>query len=592
MLAVAPAGPVGSVVYEWRLDDDASRSPRARFEHGRSLRSLAGVDLLARGGCSVAEAAIAGVVLVGAAFAAFGAHVADGGFELDDWSWAAQHQSAGGFFAFAGDLLGTSLSYAGTRPGEAVYFTVMYGLFGSNPAGHIAVTVALAGLMSTAVYCVLRTLGMERLHAGAIGLLLVLFPATDADRLWLTVGYAHIAICLYACGLLCTLRAFRLSGRRALAWHVAGVVLYGASLLTYEIAVGGVLLTVLVYRFRTDWRTALRRWVADLALLIPAGLYDHHTKGASFSLGHIFHQGRTIAHQAWTLLTRLGIQTGPARLPAYVIVLLVVAAAGAVFLVPLAEDARRPLRRWLAVCAGGVIVVGAGYVPFLGSNSFYLPLRPGFGNRTNFGAAAGFVIVIYALAVLAGRLVALAPGLRRRREASVSVAAVVTAAGVATVAGLWANQIRDDRLTWDRARTVNDRTLAAVRRAGKPPSGSTIYTFGVPGTTAPFVFTFSVSWDLTGAVQLLWHDPTLHGVPSPSIAPSFVNVNDPSLAGNTPANSGFACRRRDVRPRGWLYYDRDASPYGKTLFVDVPRHRSALVRDRRTCLAWAARELG
>src|SRR5205823_13169529 len=138
------------------------------------------------------------------------------------------------------------------------------------------------------------------------------------------------------------------------------------------------LVTVLVYRFRTDWRTALRRWVFDLALLVPAAIYDHHTKGASFSLGHILHQGKTIAHQAWTLLTRLGIQTGPARLPAYVVVLLVVAAAALAFLVPITEDARRPLRRWLAICAGGVTAVAAGYVPFLGSNSFYVPLRPGF----------------------------------------------------------------------------------------------------------------------------------------------------------------------------------------------------------------------
>jgi hypothetical protein len=151
------------------------------------------------------------------------------------------------------------------------------------------------------------------------------------------------------------------------------------------------------------------------------------------------------------------------------------------------------------------------------------------------------------------------------------------------------SEIRDDVRAWDRAGKIDGGTLAAVREAGKPPAGTTIYTFGVGGTTAPFVFTFAASWDLAGAVQLLWHDPTLRGVPSPTLAPSFANFNDPSLAGNTPHNSGLSCRKSTVRPRGWLYSERDASRYGRTLFVDVPRRRSVVVRNRRTCLAWAAR---
>src|SRR5689334_20508648 len=85
-------------------------------------RSLVRIDPLARGACSVAEAGIAAVCLLGAAFLAFGAHVAHGNFELDDWSWAADHAQHPGFFAFAEHLLSSSLSYGGTRPGEAIYF--------------------------------------------------------------------------------------------------------------------------------------------------------------------------------------------------------------------------------------------------------------------------------------------------------------------------------------------------------------------------------------------------------------------------------------------------------------------------------------
>src|SRR5919201_7163621 len=152
---------------------DASLS--ASGAEPRLLRRLVSqADLLARGACSGVEAAIGGVVLVGLAFAVFGAHVANGGFELDDWTWASEHDRLGGFFASADSLLRTAFSYGGSRPGEAIYFAATYSLFGSNAALQLAFAIVLAGLMSAAVFAVLRTLGLERLHAGAIAFLVLL----------------------------------------------------------------------------------------------------------------------------------------------------------------------------------------------------------------------------------------------------------------------------------------------------------------------------------------------------------------------------------------------------------------------------------
>jgi hypothetical protein len=546
-----------------------------------SPRSLARLDLLTRRACSIREAAVASVLFVGLAFAVLGAHVGNGGFELDDWSWASDHQRYGGFFSNLWRMLRSSTSYGGSRPGEAVYFATTYSVFGTNVALHIALTIVLAGLMSAAAYVCMRTVGLERIHAAAIAFLLLVFPAADASRLWPSAGYGQLAICIYALGLLCSLHAFRLEGRASLRWHAAGVLLYGASLLTYEVAIGGVVASVAIYRLRVHWRPALRRWAVDLALLAPAALYAHHTKGASFGPGHVAHHIRQLVGQAKTLLTRLGVVSDPARVPLLAILLFVAAAAILAFR---PGPASAPLRRWLAILGGGVIAVAAGYLPYATSSAFYVPLQPGIGNRTNIAAAFGYVLLLYALAVLAGYVLIAAV---RRPAPGVAL----TGAAVAALAGLWIARLNDDRVAWDRVRTVTDGVLAQVRRAGKPAPDTTVYTFAAPGTTSPLVFTFSASWDLTGALQLMWHDTSLHGIPGPSLAPGFGNFVDPSLPGNVAGNAGLECRARDVRPRGWLYFDREASPYGKTIFVDVARQQAVQVRTRATCLAWASRPL-
>jgi len=529
-----------------------------------------------RAGLGWREAGVAAAAFLVVGFAILGAHVANGGFMLDDWTWASDHERLGGFFHTAWTYLRSSTSYGGSRPGEAIYFALTFGILGNHVGLQLAFALVLAAFMSTAVYCVLRGLGLELVHAGAIALLVLLFPAADAPRLWTSAAYGQLGVGLYACGVLLTLRGLRLRGRDSYAWHLGGLACYAASLLTYEVAMGGVLVGVLLYRLRVPWRAALRRWVFDLALIVPEVVYLHHTKAASVSVGHLVDRARLLQGEGRILLTHLGIETGGARIPFWAFVLVVAVALAAAFAGRVPAATRGPLRRWLAILAAGVVAVGAGYLPFVSSSAFYTPLRQGTGNRTNIAAATGFAVVVYALAML----VASAAGRRW-------LGAAVSAALVGSLAGLWIDQLNQDRQTWDRAAAIDRQTLAAVREAGRPPSGTRIYTFGQPGQTAPFVFTFSASWDLSGAVELLWHDRTLYAVPSPTLEPDFPNIDDPSKPGNTPANSGLACRARDVQPRGWLYVEgRDASTYGKTLFVDVPTGRHELVRDRGTCLDW------
>jgi len=546
------------------------------------------LNLLARSGSSIREGAVAGAVMVAAAFAVYGIHVVRGGFISDDWAFAADHERFGGLASTARHFLDTSgtLMNTGGRLGTAIYFATDYTLFGSNAALHIVVALLLAALMSTGLFVVLRALGLARLHAGSIALLLLVFPAADAPRLWPSASTSQLAISLYLAGVILALRGLNASGRATILWHSGALACYVASLLTYEITVGGFALTILLYRLRAGWSPALRRWAVDLAVLAASLVYVKQSKPYGVAWGSLsdrIDRARAIQGEARELLTRLGVQAGSIRVPFLVIVLLVVAAIVAAFMLPASSAVRSPLRRWLAIAAGGAVAIGAGYVSFVATDAFYMPLRPGIGNRTNIAAAAGFVVLIYALAMLVGYLVALAASfVRTARSSAVPIGGAVAGILLVGIGALWLHQVRNDRLAWDRAETLNQRTLTVLRdRVAKPLGGSTIYTFGMPGETAPLVLPFTTSWDLTGAVRLLWHDSTLRGIPSASIVRSY--------SGNTPENSGIACRKDRAQPRGFFYSAKDASPYGKTVFVDVPSGRSLIVRDRRTCQAWTAR---
>jgi hypothetical protein len=79
-----------------------------------------------------------------------------------------------------------------------------------------------------------------------------------------------------------------------------------------------------------------------------------------------------------------------------------------------------------------------------------------------------------------------------------------------------------------------------------------------------------VTWDLNGAVQLLWNDPTLHAYPM---------FNDTSIV----------CQRTSLYPYGYGYAKNNsqAADYGHALFVDLRTGQQTLVRSQQECRAAA-----
>lgn len=128
--------------------------------------------------------------------------------------------------------------------------------------------MGLGVLTSAAFYGLLRALRLRRLDAGALAALALLFPASDSTRLWLGAGAVNLSILLVLLGALLALHGLRQPGKRAAVLHAGAVVLYLLGLMTYEAVAPAILVSGLLYRLRSPWRSALPRWAVDASAAV------------------------------------------------------------------------------------------------------------------------------------------------------------------------------------------------------------------------------------------------------------------------------------------------------------------------------------
>jgi hypothetical protein len=519
-------------------------------------RALTAPELLA-GTCVLA--------LVGVA--AFGSHVANGGFYNDDWSFAVAFRYAPdpGFFGAV-----AAFDWYSFRPASMLYLPLLYELFGHDARLHLAWLVLMAIVMAAALYWLLRVLGMEPLHAGLIAALVLIFPASDANRLWEAASIALPGIACYLLGTVVALHGLAAHGRRALALHAGALVLYALSVMFYEIAAGAILLSVVLYRWRAAWRPALERWLADVVVIgtilitVTSGSWNEPQP-----FGTVIRHAGTTADEAFVLLARMAEPYGDPSTALVTVALGVVAIAGAAVALRRSADdpLARQLRRWLGTALAGVAAVAVGYAIFVPADpNAYAPLNPGEHNRVNGLAAIGFVVLIYALAMVAGTL--LAQRARRWREFSVGFAIVL----VLAIGWGWRLTLGDDKAAWANSADMQDAIVASVARAlPEPPSGSTIYTFGAPTVAAPGVPVFAATWDLAGALRFHWDDPSLAAFPA--IPGSSLNCGDGAVS-LTNVNDAF---------------NPQTAPYGKAYAIDVTRSTAFPLWSRAACRSAARR---
>jgi hypothetical protein len=446
---------------------------------------------------------VAPVILVVVGVAVFGPYAHSGVFLYDDWSFGALAR----FRSF-----GTAVSaVAETDPGRplaAVYFPLLHIIVGTHHGLYLAWAIALRIVMGVVIYAVLRELGLNLVVAGGAAMLAMLFTWSDATWLWGTASQLTLSVILWQCGLLVALRA-----RRA-RWHVGALVLYASSVLLYELTLPAILLGGVLYLLRHDRRGAVERWSADavlavvLLVLFSSGLVQlipghnvHIVQSAHTTVVHL----RTIIHQAALITAASLVPFGaPGTLSEVVAAAVLLTCCVGAWL----TRGRSPAARWLAVSAASLVVIAAGYVMLIPASDYYDPLAGGVANRINVVAAVGYAL----LAASVGFAIATAVASVLPRPDS--WAPVIAAILIAAIAAGYARSDLTDERTYEAASHKAEHVLARLRRlVPTPPHGSLILADGFNPWQATNVPVFSASWDLNGAVKLLWNDPSLSGEP-------------------------------------------------------------------------------
>ncbi|HYZ91586.1 MAG TPA: hypothetical protein VFA34_04225 [Actinomycetota bacterium] len=508
------------------------------------------------------ELAVAGLVLGILAAAAFGSHVANGGFVSDDWPLAST-QALRGFGAGVQDMT----IILGSRPLMAVFQPARFALLGtSSPVPHLVLALVLGALTALGAYALLRELRLRRVEAGCIAALGFLFPWADSIHLWANASLHEIALVFLFGGATLSLRSFRVARRRSTFYAAAGTAALVASVLTYEVVAAVALAVGALYLTRAPVKRALTRWAVDAVCIGGAAVYSivASTKPPQ-DLSRQIDRAIDLAKSAVTLTATAVLPVrGYARLS--VLIVFVVLGGALWYAARRTTDAPAlEIRRLLVVAGIALAGVVASYAPFV-PQAYWTAWKPGLENRVNILAAFPMAVFAYCVAALTGVLAG------RIRPSTRWLPPAVTIALVLAIGASYLRTLSTDKAHWAEARTEADAVLNVLDSSVPSlPRDSTVYVFGARGQVAPGVHVFAAPWDLHGALTLNRADRTLAAYPV--------------LEGGS-----LECGRTLITPHltGPLGdFDLDPTeqsvPYGLAYFVDVPTGSAVRPLSRREC---------
>jgi len=526
-------------------------------------RSVSGRHIAEGTRPSLPDLALASFVLLVLAVIVFRSHITHGSFYYDDWS----NQALSAYPPKPG-FLGSIEAYwelTGYRPLLALYLPTLNAILGTHQHMQLAWAVLLAVFMAASLFALLITLGLQRIHALAISALALVFPASDATRLWATSATASLVIGMYLWGLVLALRGLASSDRRARIWYHAGALaLFLAAISIYELVATVALVSVAFYIWRGGLRRALKLFAIDISAIIVLLAYtlSKNKIDKATSFGESVDHARAIFDQGLSVIAASAEPFGaPSRTVVLVVLLAAMVIGGLIWWrLPSADTARRSIGSWLAVAVAATLWAWVAWAVFIPAASYYAPGRLGVGNRVNALAGIGVVTAVYAVVMLLATILCRLLNVR---------AAVATALGLLAAVALGIGYVREidhDKVAWDLASRWQNRVLYVLReQIPRPAPGATIYAFDYPSYTAPGVPTFASSWDLNGAVKLLYHRSAIAGYPV--------------IAGVT-----MVCAANRLYPSGAGYTVQFGASYDSAYLVDVGTGRVAVPRTRAECL--------
>lgn len=505
------------------------------------------------------------------------------GFYSDDWAYVGSLNSFGNYSNAGRSASFDFKDHIRQRPTQSVYTWLLFRLFRLNPLGYQLVNGLVLIGMTLLLYLVLMQLGVSRLIAISSAAVFGLFPGYSTDRFWLAAFGYPVTVAAFLLSLYANLRAMRAKSG-GWSWKALAVTALVIGGLGYE-----VVLPLFVASIVLLW------WLARKDQGEEAGsiAWDRRSRTGTvrFLAPDVLALSIVVAYKVVT-----AAQTGvPADYPRYLLWLAtgsiatsygayglalpqalrwsagnvsfpVVALGGLVgagvfaylIWVGLRSEARWPSARgWLRTVAMGVIVFFLGYSIFL-ITARVLFTSTGIGNRVAIVASIGFAISAVGLfgwigswvgRTSSGRIVAF--------SVLVSLACASGFLIVNAVAGSWAE-------AWDREQAV----LTDIREhVSAPPPGSALILDGTCAYVGPAIV-FESNWDLSGALEVLFHDPTIRA----DVTTDSLSVEERGLS-------------TTLYGTHTAYY-----PYGPTLFVyNIDDSRVVPLPNVRAARAYFAR---
>jgi hypothetical protein len=463
------------------------------------------------------------------------------GFYSDDWSIIATFEFNPVFSAI------DSMLKSGTspRPVQFLWLAGLYEIFGQAPLGYHLVKSGILLANALLFYLCLRELRQPHLVTIAVPAVFITLPNYSTIHVWISGSTVSISMALYFVSLYCDLRAIRATWVRARLLKLSSMGALVGSALAYECAIPLFLLNPLLVWYASNGdspqpsnanRNRYACWSLlgrNLALILSIFLYKQLTKpdllssvaiaeGPSYVIRRLLHTllGRTrnegdFGFNLWQFIDVDVFERG-LKLPLLALrackylhwpEFAATAALGVIgfayLSIPAIPDARpygiRPMRPrgWLALSAAGLGAALCGYAVFLVLPNISFTIA-GLINRVSMAAAAGMAVFLVGLT---GYLTCDLPTERVRRTGFALLATIFIGSGCLVNYAIASH--------WTAAYNRQIEILNTIRSHFPTlPKGSALILDG----TCPFIgpgIVFATTWDLAGALQLLYRDPDL-----------------------------------------------------------------------------------
>ena len=415
------------------------------------------------------------------------------------------------------------------RPGQALYLSTLYWLFGRDPLGYHLVNTAMLAAGAILFHLVLRELQRPRAVALAVALVYLLLPHYATVRFWYAAFQITLSMTTYFLSLYADLRALSVPPRARLAWKVLAITALLASTLSYEIFLPFFALNPVIAWYRTRQLAGASPALAiprPLALAAPTLLtlaavcafkaavtsriepatFEQHVRWFTWFLAAVIHTGATGPYGiALPMLVRQIMREYAD--PTALVASIATALAIGWYLARVATESHRQEshRQWitrrdgLILVACGIVTFPLGYSIFL--TNFNADLSPtGIVNRTAMAASTGVALVLVGGIGLASTLPRAG---RWRVGVFAALGSLICAVGVLVVNTL--------SLFWITAAQRQQAVLDALgRHLPSVTRGGVVMLDGVCPYVGPAPV-FETSWDFTGALRLTYGDQSLRG---------------------------------------------------------------------------------